>query len=86
MVDCYEELTETCDPECRESFEAGFNFTYEMIEEECDLLDVPVCEAEIARQCILHLWEIVDIAEDFQTACKYDPWPQYPFILHSYSI
>ena len=67
---CYEEFIETCDEECQESFEAGFNFTRDLIEEDCENRNIPICESDIARECILHLWELVDVAEDFQTACE----------------
>lgn len=47
-----------------------YEFTISLIEADCEILEQPVCETAVARACILVLWNFIEEAQDFASACE----------------
>ena len=68
--ECYIQASLNCSKYTCDQLTASWNLSASIVSDKCVAIVQPKCDTTAARACILELWNTVDGAKDFETACR----------------
>jgi hypothetical protein len=68
--ECYMSASINCSTDTQYQLSVAWNHSANLVAAKCAIYESPHCDTAAARECLLTLWNLVDLAEDFETACK----------------